>query len=68
MSPTGWPPGRRPDGRGTRKWFVVVAEDLKAAKTAAKAKWSGVAEVTWTPSSGIDMIDGFAIALAGPFG
>ncbi len=43
---------------------VVVAEDLKAAKTAAKAKWSGVGRGHVDALQRIDMVDGFAIALA----
>jgi hypothetical protein len=43
---------------------MVVADDLKEAKTRAKAKWSGVGRGHVDALQRIEMVDGFEIALA----
>jgi len=43
---------------------MVVAEDLKEAKTLAKAKWSGVGRGHVDAVQQIEMIDGFEVTLA----
>jgi hypothetical protein len=42
----------------------VVAEDTKTARKAAKKKWGGEGRVHVDALTRLDMIDGFAIALA----
>jgi hypothetical protein len=42
---------------------VVVAEDLREAKTKAKAKWSGVGRGHVDALQRIEMVDGFEISL-----
>jgi hypothetical protein len=42
---------------------MVVASDLKEAKTRAKAKWSGVGRGHVDAVQRIDMVDGFEISL-----
>jgi hypothetical protein len=44
---------------------VIVAEDLKEAKTKAKAKWSGVGRGHVDALQRIDMVDGYEIGLVG---
>lgn len=41
----------------------VVADDMKAARTAAKAKWGGGGRPHVDALTRLDAIDGFAIAL-----
>ena len=43
---------------------MVVADDLREAKTRAKAKWSGVGRGHVDALQRIEMVDGFEIALA----
>jgi hypothetical protein len=42
---------------------MVVASDMKEAKTRAKAKWSGVGRGHVDAVQRIDMVDGFEISL-----
>jgi hypothetical protein len=42
----------------------VVAEDLKQAKSRARAKWTGVGRGHVDAVQQIDMVDGFEITLA----
>jgi hypothetical protein len=44
---------------------MVVAEDLRDAKTKAKAKWSGVGRGHVDALQRIEMVDGFEIGLVG---
>jgi hypothetical protein len=41
----------------------VVAEDMKAARQAAKAKWGGAGRPHVDALTRVDMIDGYAVAL-----
>jgi hypothetical protein len=43
---------------------LVVAEDVKEAKTRAKAKWSGLGRGHVDALQRIEMVDGFEINLA----
>jgi hypothetical protein len=43
---------------------MVVAEDLKQAKSRARAKWTGVGRGHVDAVQQIDMVDGFEITLA----
>jgi hypothetical protein len=58
--------GPAPDGRMGEDHEVVfvVAEDGKAAKAAAKAKWGGSGRPHVDAVQRVDVVDGYSVALA----